>query len=137
MPETVASRAVTAVSVAVLADLAVYFVARAMDVSFLLGLREIDRLGGITWYFVAGVAAVAAGAATVLAAVLRSRLAPARAARIFGWTVGGLAVASCAPLLALGLVTGTAMALALLHLVTAAVVYSALLPAFREVSDTA
>lgn len=124
-------RVVLAVALAAAADLAVFLVARALGVSFTLGLDGIDRLGGVTWYFVVVAAGAAALAGVGYAAVLRRRLAPRRAARTFAWTVPIVAVLSCVPLLVLGLATDTTVALALAHLVAGAVVLTVLLPTFR------
>jgi Family of unknown function (DUF6069) len=124
-------RAVLAVVLAATADVTVFLIARALGVSFTLGLAGIDRMGGVTWYMVAAVAAAAALAGAAYAAVLWRALAPRRAAQAFAWTVPVVAVLSCVPLLALGLAAGTTAALALLHLVAGAVVLTVLLPAFR------
>lgn len=113
------------------ADVIVYLIARAGGVPFTLGLPGIDSIGGVTWYFVAAAAGVAALAGVAYAAVLRRRLTPHRGALVFGWTVALVAVASCAPLLALGLAAETAVVLAILHLVAGTVVFATLRPTFR------
>lgn len=129
-------RAVLAVALVVVVDVVVFLVARALGVSFTVGLDGIDSMGGVTWYAVAASAAAGALAGAAYAAVLQRALAPHRAAQAFAWTVPAVALLSCVPLLALGLAADTTVALALLHLIVGAVVLTVLLPAFRTRTPT-
>ncbi|SDX20192.1 hypothetical protein SAMN05421504_102645 [Amycolatopsis xylanica] len=131
MPESIARQGLFAVAVVVAMDLIVFVLSRAIGVPFRVGLRVIDNMGGVTWYFVAGVAAIATAAAIVFAAFLRRKLTLSRGARVFGWTIGVATAASCVLLVVLGLRFDTTVALMLLHLVSGAAVSATLLPLFR------
>jgi hypothetical protein len=111
------------------ADVCVLLVARAAGVPLAVPMPLVAAGEPMPWYVPALVAALAVAAGAACAWLLPRYVA--NAPRTFGWLVAVVAVASCLPLLALGLPAASTAVLVSMHLVPAAVVLALLWPAVR------
>jgi hypothetical protein len=128
--QTIIRGTAAAVAAAVL-DIVVLLVARAAGASMMVPVPLVDESQGMPVAIVAVVAVGAIVGATVIALVLAARM-PSGAQRTFTIVVIAAGVLSCIPVLVLAPDLPTAVALVLMHLITAAVALVALVPATRR-----